>query len=181
MKIFARLALAAGCIAFLSQNGCRTIDRIPDDQLARDVNLGAEKAVQYGLGYLVRKAPQDAQAIKDNAKLADDVIKKNILPVFAGASTGDVLKSAVDTALAQLQGVLQPNVRAAIQLALDILTANIPLPLNPADKLDDRTKKAVNGLFSGIAAGLDQFLATQAPTVSGPSTAREAGLHWSSK
>lgn len=176
-----RHAALAGLSALFALAGCAGIDRIPDDQLAKDLNLGAEKAVEYGLKYLVRKDPTSAQAVKDNAKLADDVIKKNILPVFSGASTGDVLRSAVDAALAQLQGVLQPNVRAAIQLALDILTANVPLPANPADKIDDRTKKAVNGLFGGIAAGLDAFLASQSGPAVGPTTAREAGLHWSSK
>jgi hypothetical protein len=172
--------LLAGLVALFVLGGCVQIDKIPDDQLAKDLNIGAEKAVEYGLKYLIHKDPAVAQAVKDNAKLADDVIKKNILPVFSGASTGAVLKSAVDAALSQLQGVLQPNVRAAIQLALDVLTANIPLPANPADKIDDRTKKAVNGLFGGIAAGLDAFLATQAPPPTiGPTTAREAGLHWS--
>lgn len=175
MKHFA----AVGLVAVLALSGCASVDRIPDDQLARDLNLGAERAVEYGLKYLVRKAPQDAQAVKDNAKLAADVIRKNILPVFSGAGTADVLKSAVDTALSQLEGTLQPNVRAAIQLALDILTTSVPLPANPADKIDDRTKKAVNGLFGGIAAGLDAFLASQAAPAAGPSTAREAGLHWS--
>lgn len=171
-----------GLAILLACAGCNQIDKIPDDTLAKDLNIGAEKAVEYGLKFLVQKAPQDLQTVKDNAKLADDVIKNNILPVFSGTGTADVLKSAVDTALGQLDGVLQPKVRSAIQLALDILTANVPLPTNPADKIDARTKKALNGLFSGMVSGLDAFLASQAPASvpvpQGPPTAREAKLHW---
>lgn len=169
-----------GLVALLALAGCNGIQKIPDDQLAKNLDIGAERAVEYGLKYLVRKEPNSLQAVKDNAKLAGDVIKNNILPAFSGASTADVLKSAVDTALSQLQGVLQPNVRAAIQLALDILAANVPLPSNPADKLDERTKKALTGLFTGISDGIDKFLAGLAAAVA-PPTAREAGLHWPQK
>lgn len=179
MKIFGRLTLAVGLLMILTQGSCTAIANIPDDVLAKDLNIGAQKAVEYGLKYAISKSPTDAQAIRDNAKIADDIIKANILPIFSGASTGDILKSALDTALSQLWAKASAQVRDTIQLAITILTANIPLPANPADKIDERTKKALNGFFSGLAAGLDVVLA-QAPTGTGPTTARAvSGFVWS--
>lgn len=178
MKHFGRFTMAVGLLMVMTQGSCKVIDNLPDDVLASDINKGAKAAVEYGLKYAIKKSPVDAQAIRDNAKIADDVIKNNILPIFSGASTGDVIKSAVDTALAQLWSKAAPQVRDSIQLALAILTANVPLPANPADTIDDRTKKALNGLFGGLAAGIDAVLAI--PAATGPSTAREAsGFIWS--
>lgn len=167
----------AGFAALLFLAGCAQIAQIPDDTLAKDLNIGAQKAVTYGLRYAINKAPADAQKIKDAAAIADTVLKQNIIPVFSGATTGDVLKSAVDTALALLNSKIgNPEVIAAIQLAIDILKANITLPTNPADKLDDRTKKALNGLFNGIAAGID--VALSPPPATSPTSRQVAGLHW---
>jgi hypothetical protein len=164
-------------LLFLSLSGCAQIAQIPDDTLAKDLNVGAEKAVEYGLKFAMDKAPADALKIRDAAAIADTVLKQNIIPVFSGASTADVLKSAVDTALSQLSSKINnPAVMASIQLAIDILAANVPLPKNPADKIDDRTKKALNGIFSGMAAGIDAALAP--PAAVNPTARQATGLHW---
>lgn len=178
MRNFSRLTLATGLLLVLTQGSCVQIANIPDDDLAKHLNVGAQKAVEYGLKLLIKKVPAEAQAIVDNAKLANDILKANIIPIFSGAATGDVLKSAVDTALAQLWAKATPQIRDAIQLALTLLSANIPLPPNPADKLDERTKKALNGFFAGLSAGIDAVVSK--PLTTGPLTAKAAvGFVWS--
>jgi hypothetical protein len=178
VRNFARLTLATGLLLVLTQGSCVQIANIPDDTLAKDLNIGAQKAVEYGLKLLLKKVPAEAQAILDNAKLANEVLKTNIIPIFSGASTGDVLRSAVDTALAQLWAKATPQIRDAIQLTLTLLSANIPLPANPADKLDERTRKALSGFFSGLSAGIDAVVSK--PPTMGPITAKAAvGFVWS--
>lgn len=159
------MRLIAGFAALLILGGCAQIAQIPDDVLAKDLNKGARKAVSYGLSYAIRKAPADAQKIKDAAQIGDTILKQNIIPIFSGATTGDVARSAVDTALSLLDSKIgNPEVVAAIQLAIDILSANINLPTNPADKLDARTKMALNGLFTGMSSGIEDVL-TPTPAV----------------
>lgn len=131
--------------------GCSGIDKISPDQL----EAGAKAVVKYGLTAAVRKYPADAAKIAADAKIADSVITKNILPVFSGAETGAVLRSAVDQALAQLKNkITDARVLAAIELGTEIIIADIALPKNPADKLDERTKELLVGIWSGISQGI---------------------------
>lgn len=144
--------------------GCSQIDKIPDDQFAADLNVGAKAVVKYALTAAVRKYPADAARITADAKTADQVIVQNILPVFSGASTSLVLRGAVDQALAQLRGkITDTRVLAAIELGTEIIIADVPLPKNLADKLDDRTRKALAGIFGGIASGIEAAFPPPAP------------------
>jgi hypothetical protein len=61
----------------------------------------------------------------------------------------------VETALDELTKKLTPSVVLAVQLALDVVAANVTLPVNPADRLSDRTKGALLALFQGLADGLE--------------------------
>lgn len=137
--------------AFLVLAGCSQIDKISPDQL----EAGAKAVVKYGLAAAVRKFPAEAAKISADAKVADQVIAQNILPVFSGAATDTVLRSAVDQALAQLKGkITDARVSAAISLGTEIIIAEIQLPTNPADKLDERTKELLVSIFSGISQGI---------------------------
>lgn len=156
---------------------CTQIANIPDDTLAKDIQIGAEKALEYGIKFAIQKEPAKADAIEKDAAVASSVIKTDILGakgVFAG-TTGDVLSGAVGTALDLLESKI-PNqsVKDLIQLAISILSMKVTLPENPAAKLDDRTKKALVGLFTGISAGIDAALAAVAQPASVSRTARAA-------
>lgn len=143
--------------------GCSQIARIPDDKLAEDLFIGGKKAVEYGLKYALKKAAPDvAKSITENAVLANTIIKGELLPLLQGASTATVLRGALDVALKNLWTKVKPEIRDAVQLSLTILIANVELPKNPADRLDERTKKALTGLFSGISQGVDSILAPPA-------------------
>lgn len=149
-------------VAFLS--GCSLFSGTSDDQLAADLNVGAKAVVKYSLSAALRKYPAEASKITADAKIADQVLVQNIIPIFGGASTKDVLRSAVDQALTQLKAkVSDPRVSAAIELGTELIIADVPLPKNPADKLSDRTKKALSGVFSGISKGIEAVLAPPVP------------------
>jgi len=145
--------LAALCAVVLS--GCSTINSIPADQLAADLNIAAKGAVKYALQAAIRKYPADAAKITADAKTAGDILTKNIVPIFSGAQTADVLRSAVDTALALLKNKLtDQRVIAAIDLGIEVIAMDVKLPSNPAAKLDARTTTLLNGIFSGISSGI---------------------------
>lgn len=155
---------AISVVAILSLLGCSQIDKIPDDQLAADLEIGAKAIVKYGLASAVRKYPADAEKITADAKIADLVIVQNILPVFSGAETSAVLRSAVDQALALLKGkIADARVLAAISLGTEIIIADVQLPKNPADKIDLRTRKLLVGIFSGISLGIQAAFPPPAP------------------
>ena len=146
-------------------SGCSQIDRIPDDQLAHDLNVGATHGVSFLLKAALKKFPADAAKITADAKLADTILLKTIIPVFSGADSAAVLRSSVDTALAALKNQIKDQrVIDSIDAGIDILLLNVQLPKIPDGKLDSRTVKALNGLFSGISAGIEQvFQPSPAP------------------
>lgn len=172
-KEMAMRAMQALCLAVMAVtlNGCGLfgqISEIPDEDLASYVRIGAEQATRYGVKMAMDKDVANAAGIAKSATLASEIIRKNVLPVFSGAETQEVLRSAVDTALAQLSEKLSPIVISAVQLALNVVTSQVKLPANPADKLPARTKAALAGFFDGAASGLDQAVAAVATREIGP-------------
>ena len=135
--------------------GCNQVNQVPDDQFAASIENLAKTGSEYGLKLAIDKKPEKAEQIVKDAKIAVDVIKTTIVPTFSGAATGDVLRSAVETALTQLNEKISPEIRAAIQLVLGIVSTQVTLPANPADKIPERTRLALAGFFKGLAAGLE--------------------------
>lgn len=165
-----RKAMAFSLMA-LFLGGCGTtggLSSVSDDDLAQYVKIGAEHASRYGLKLALDKDPAKADAIAKNATLAVEIIRKNVLPVFSGAGTADVLRSAVETALGQLSEKLGPQVVLVVQLAMSVVSSQVTLPTNPADKLDARAKMALAGFFDGAAAGLEKAVAAVSTRDIGP-------------
>ncbi len=160
MKAIAILGLA------ILMSGCSQLGKISDDDLARDLTIGSRSAVKYSLQLALRKtAPDEAVRIKADAKTAADIISKNVIPVFSGTGTQELLRSAVDTALALLKNkVTNPKVVAAVDLGIEVIAMDVQLPKNPADRLDERTRKAILGIFSGIVQGVSDAVPDLAPT-----------------
>jgi hypothetical protein len=156
-------ALVMASVATLG--GCTQIEKIPDEQLASYLNVGTRSAVQYGLQLAVRKAdPADITKIKTDAEIARQVVSANILPIFAGVETSEVLRSAVDTALSLLKNKIKDSrVAQVIDLAVEVIALEVTLPKNPAAKLDARTKALLNGVFTGIVEGIDRAFPTPVP------------------
>lgn len=149
--------------------GCSQLARIPDDQLAQDLYIGAKQAIQFGLRLAIKKAsPEGAKTIADDAKIGNTIVKGEILPLLKGSATAVLLRSALDLALTNLWIKIKPELREVVQLSLSILIANIDLPKNPADQLDERTKKALTGLFTGISEGVDAVLTPATPAPPAP-------------
>ncbi len=148
------------CVPFLLLlNGCSLFERVQenvsDEDIAKGLKLGAEKATKYGLKLAMDKNPDKADEIAANAALGAKIVRENILPALSGADTGDVLRSAVETALAELTEKLSPSVIAAVQLAINLLAMQIEMPENPADKLSERTRGFLVAFFEGLGGGLD--------------------------
>lgn len=158
----------------LLSSGCRTVGQIPDDDFARYIETGAKLSTKYGLQKALAAEPAKAAEITENAKLAVEIVRKNVLPVFQGASSADVLRSAVETALTQLGEKLKPQLALVIQLAIDMLATQVNLPANPADKLDERTTKAVAALFKGAADGVEA-------AIGGARDIAPPGIRWPKK
>jgi len=138
--------------------GCNGGAALAPEDIVKGIKVAAKGAARYGLQYAMDKEPAKADEIAKNAQLAVEIIRKNVLPVFAGASTADVLRSAVEKALEELGSKLKPQVLSAIQLAIDVLSTRVNLPENPADKLDPQTKAAIAAFFEGAADGIDGAL-----------------------
>jgi len=147
--------LVALAILATSLMGCTSVERMSDEDLAAGIQVAAKGAAQYGLGYVLNKEPAAAAKVAEAARIAVRVIRENVLPAFAAASSEQVLRKAVETALDELTAKLTPNIVLAIQLALDLVAAQVELPSNPADHLSPRARGALVALFRGLAAGLD--------------------------
>jgi len=162
--------LAVACVAFLSLGGCSAIDQIPDDQLQHDLNIGAMRVVSFGLKTAFKKFPAEAQKIAADGKIALDILEQNLIPAFDGASTKEVARSVLDTAFALLKSkVKDERVIEVADVAVDLILANVKLPKNPTDKLDERTRKILLGIFTGMAEGARAAL----PKATAPDPARE--------
>lgn len=151
-----RKFLAVCAIMLLSLGGCKMFADMPDEELAESVYKGAKAVTSNGLKIAINQSPDSAEAIKENAKLAAKIIRDNILPVFEGATTEEVLRSAVDTALDELGDKVSPTLASVINLALQLVAEKVNLPDNPAAKLDVRTRMALVGLFKGLVDGIDE-------------------------
>lgn len=167
MKILAMLALCA--LAFLG--GCSTVAEIPDNEFADGIHTASYNSAYYTMKAVLRNNPAKYTQIAADVKLTTDIIRTNVLPVFTGATTGDVLMSAVDTALSQLS--VSDTVTDVVKTALVLVRLQIKLPDNPATALSVRTKLALLGFFSGVSEGLDKAVADMAPPPP-PPTARIA-------
>lgn len=178
MKILALLALCA--VSLLG--GCKVVNQIPDDQLAAGIKTVSYNSVYFGLKAVLANNPGKYQQLSADVAATTNILRTNVIPVFSGATTGDVLVAAVDQALSQLS--VSSTVSDVIKVALAIVETQVTLPANPADKLDPRTKGALLAFFSGTADGLDQAVKdTPAPA---PPTARTipvapTKLHWENR
>jgi hypothetical protein len=153
------LTVAAMAALSLLSAGCGSLDQVSDEDLAEKIQLGASKAIEAGVKLATDKYPTQVAAIKKELAAASLVIKANILPSFV-TPTGEVLTSAVKTAMTLLESkITNEQIRKNVVLAFQVLEANVTMPENPLAKLDPRTAKALIGLFTGIALGLDAALA----------------------
>jgi hypothetical protein len=167
MKFLALLALIG-----LTLTGCKTIAQIPDSEFANGIHVVSYNSTYYGFKAVLNNNSAKYQQLAADVATTTNIIRTNVLPVFSGASTGDVLNGAVNTALSQLS--VSATVTDVIKVALALVETQIHLPANPADKLDNRTKLALSAFFTGVADGLDQAVKDTAPPVAAPPTARLA-------
>jgi hypothetical protein len=153
------LTVAAMAAFIILGAGCGSIERMSDEDLAEKIQLGASKAIEAGVKLATDKYPTQVAAIKKELAGASLVIKANIIPSFV-TPTGEVLTSVVKTSMTLLESkITNEQIRKNVVLAFQVLEANVTLPENPLAKLDPRTAKALVGLFTGIALGLDAALA----------------------
>lgn len=147
--------LMLATVLALSVSGCGPINEIPDDTLQHDLNIGARQASSYALKAALKKFPNDAAKITAEANILLDILNNNLIPAFSGASTADVVRGVLDSALAQLKGKLtDPRVVEVADLSVEFILANVKLPATATGKLDDRTKKILLGIFTGLSDGI---------------------------
>lgn len=178
-KLLALLALCS--LAFLG--GCKTVAQIPDQEFADGIHTLTYNSIYFGFKAVLNNNPGRYTQLAADVKTATGVIRTNVLPVFNGATTGDVLTGAVNTALTQLS--VSSTITDVVQVALALVETQVTLPANPATALDARTKLALSGFFSAIADGLDQAVKDSAPPAATPAapTARTAPkvLRWENR
>lgn len=163
-KILALLALCAVTMF----GGCKTVAEIPDDQLAAGIKALSYNSVYYGFKAVLANNPGKYQQLAADVATTTSILRSNVIPVFSGASTSEVLTAAVDQTLGQLN--VSSTVNDVIKVALVLVESQITLPTNPAEKLDARTKGALLAFFTGVADGLDKAVADTPPPP--PPTAR---------
>lgn len=169
----ARISVAMALVAFagLSQIGCGAVGtakdalaKLTDDELAAYVQAGAKEATSFGIGFAMKKYPDKAAQIRTDGQNADQVLRTVIIPIFSKVSTGSVARSAVTDAVALLGSKLSATQADGILLVANTVLTMVPLPANPADKLDVRTAKAVAAFFTGMAEGDESALGLPNPT-----------------
>lgn len=164
-----------------SSIGCTSISQLSDEDLAGYVNVGAEKAVEYGLKFAVRKYPDKAAAIQKDAVVVAGVIDDTVMKILTG-TTSEVLRSTVS----QISQLLTAKIASlpsgesladTVKLTVDIVALNIKLPKNPAEKIDARTKGALIAFFKGVSQGVKAAFVPVPAGVSPP----PAGITWPEK
>jgi hypothetical protein len=157
MSAKAGLLLAVVLAACGGQIGCTAISQLSDEDLAGYVNVGAEKAVEYGLKFVVQKYPEKAAAVQKDALVVAGMIDDTVMKMLTG-TTADVLRSTVS----QISQLLTAKIASlpsgamladTVKLTVDIVALNIKLPKNPAEKIDERTKGALIAFFKGVSTG----------------------------
>lgn len=174
------LSLVVMLTACGSSIGCTTISQLSDEDLAAYVNTGAEKAVEYGLKYAVKKFPEKAAAIQKDAVVVAGVIDDTVMKMLTG-TTSEVLRSTVG----QISQLLTAKIATlpsgemladTVKLTVDIVALNIKLPKNPAEKIDERTKGALVAFFKGVTQGVKAAFVAPPPGAAPP-----AGITWPEK
>jgi hypothetical protein len=173
--------MALGLVVMLaacgSSIGCTQISRLSDEDLAGYVNIGAEKAVEYGLKFAARKLPEKAAAIQKDAVVVAGVIDDTVMKMLTG-TTADVLRSTVS----QISQLLTAKIASlpsgealadTVKLTVDIVALNIKLPKNPSEKLDERTRGALIAFFQGVSQGVKAAFKVVPPGAAPP-----AGITW---
>lgn len=141
------------------------VDNLSDEELAEYVYKGSNFTAKAALKAALDKYPDHAEEIKADALLAAKIINDNIIPVFTGATTEDVLRGAVDTALSELSDRLSPATVEVVRLAMVVVVTEVDLPDNRAEKLTDRMKMAVAAFFKGLSDAVGEaFPPEVAPT-----------------
>ena len=162
MKLFAFLALVS-CVML---SGCGVFSGVSDADLATTVYDTSKLTAATALKVALQKTPADDAQIRTDAKLVVKLMRENVVPLFS-STTGDVLRSTVDTVLDAVASQLSPTLVDIMKLTVSVAAASIKLPDNPATKLDARTKGALVALFNGLADGADAGMAAvPVPTAS---------------
>jgi Flp pilus assembly pilin Flp len=155
--LFTLALFIPGCSGVTRQIG-QKIDQMSDAELAVKIHDSSEGAVALAMKLLIDKMPEKKDAILKDAAVASGVIKANILPIFSGASSNDVLAAAITGALQQLSGKISLEVDGAIRLGYGVLASKVTIPNIPTDKLSPRLKGAVTAFFTGSAEALDNLV-----------------------
>ena len=161
-----RKAMFLAPVFLIALSGCGSIRKLSDDDLASYLQRGAEVVVSHGVDFLMDKYPDKKAAILKDIEAVSVSIKTDVLPVFAGASVGDITLATVQDVLRKLDTKVSPTIKTVITSAVAAVSAM--LPQKPGDKIPERTKKAVVGVMSGIIAGIDEILADEVPPAPAP-------------
>lgn len=137
--------------------GCSAVDKISDDDLALNIKNIAKVTSKLALDKAIEQNPDKRDIIIENCFIVRKVIKDNLIPLLSD-STKDVLRGALDTALGELSSQVAPGMLTIGNAVFQATISLIELPENPATRLDDRTKKALIGLFEGFHDSLDEVI-----------------------
>ena len=149
--------LMLSLISLFGLMGCNTIDKISDADLAANVKSIAAATSKLALTSAIEQNPTKKDVILENCVLVRKVIKDNLIPLLSD-TTGDVLRGALDTAIAELSSQIAPGMLTIGNAVFQSVITLIDLPENPATRLDERTKKALIGLFEGFYDSLDDII-----------------------
>lgn len=160
-------ALFLVTLALGSVGGCANTAAMSDTDFAAWVQSQAENDVSASITLFVTVDPSKATEAKTDCLAAKAIIDGPIAQLFAGAATGQVTVSAVNSAIPLLKSKLAgvkngPAIASAVQFAWTQIAGQLNLPKIPTATLDSRTGLAVAGAFAGSSKGIaDAFQTTQ--------------------
>lgn len=147
-------------IGMLMVGGCKSASSITmtDEELANSIRIGAKAAIKLGMKYYTDgKDDETVAKVKTDALMAAQLIRDYAIPVFSGAPTEVVVRSAVDQVILYLSSQLPNHIVEALKFAVEMASTRVQLPPNPTDQLDQRIKGAILAFFDGVATGLEEF------------------------
>lgn len=155
--------------------GCGTAPNaapLTDDQLAASVATKVQMSVGAALAIGLEFGGSQKATILKDAGIADDLLKKDVLPWFTNTPLAQITASTANDILGKFEGKIPGNMATIIGAAITLITSEVPFPGNPANGIDARTQKAIVAGLNAAIAAVDQVLA--ANSGSAPPTAKAA-------
>lgn len=174
-----KLATLLGALILVGCNGGATPNGdVPSASNVSMIGSGTRLAVGQGLAALAARNPEKVAQYQKAAAQVRDTVKQGIAPILEGAKLNALARTFVDQLMAKLDGVTTGEVKALVQIGINLVLDHVALPANPADRLPPSAHAYITAFFDGVANGCDDYLAGSAKAAKSLPRSPIARLEW---